>query len=181
MGSIYKKGRPGRSQYDDISDIPHSSGEYRIRDVDGKVAYAGETNDLGRRVREHKKTGKLQPGESVDYLISDGRSTSRTRRKHEQATIEKYQPYRNKSIGGEGRIAGKKKREKEYRWDTYNDSENGVARFFKKLLLGILLILLVLVCIAFAAATIYYGWNYRLLFVSGGILFILIIMWRVFR
>ena len=174
MGSIYKKGRPSRRGYDDLSDLPHRPGEYRVRDKEGKVAYAGETNDLRRRVREHKSKGvKIQPGESVDYLIADGRSTSRTRRKHEQETIDKYQPYRNRSVGGEGRVAGRKRTQQEYNYDI---PDSGGGNFFTGCLLSILKILLIPICIAAIVAIAYYGLNYRLYFIPGGILFIYILI-----
>lgn len=40
-------------------------------------------------------------------MVADGRSTSRTRREHEQQSIEKHHPTLNRSKGGEGRPAGK--------------------------------------------------------------------------
>ena len=43
------------------------------------------------------------------YKTADKRSTSKTRREHEQMKIKQHNPPLNKSKGGEGRIASKKK------------------------------------------------------------------------
>lgn len=175
--SIYKKGRPSRSGYDDISGMPDAPGEYRIRDKEGTVAYVGETNDLKRRVREHKKTGKFMENESVDYMIADGRSTSRTRREHEQQSIEKHSPYRNKSVGGEGRVAGRKnKRPDEYYFDESVNQGSGVGRFFKKLMLGILQLLFVLLMLTAVVFIWYYGYSKQLIIIPLGLLGVFILM-----
>lgn len=109
LKSTYKPGRPYRHRphEDEGTSPPTSPGEYRIRDEEGKVVYVGETNDLRRRQREHIRTGKLKPGETFDYKVADGRSTSTTRREHEREKIKTHQPERNKSGGGEGRKAKK--------------------------------------------------------------------------
>lgn len=46
---------------------------------------------------------------TFEWKEADGRSTSKTRRSHEQKKIEQHKPILNKSIGGEGRIASKNK------------------------------------------------------------------------
>ena len=109
--SIYKPGRPSKYRpYEDKGNKPpHEAGEYRIRDEENKIKYVGETNDLARRMGEHKHTGKLGEHDSFEYQRADGRSTSATRRDHERKKIEKHDPYMNQSHGGEGRIAHKKK------------------------------------------------------------------------
>lgn len=48
-------------------------------------------------------------GYTFEYKVADKRSTSKTRRKHEQKKIEQHNPKLNKSKGGEGRPANKKK------------------------------------------------------------------------
>ena len=82
--SIYKPGRP--SKYDPFtgkgSPPPSAPGEYRIRDAAGSIAYVGETNDLRRRMGEHLRRGKLA----------------------------QHDPPLNRSVGGEGRIAARKKK-----------------------------------------------------------------------
>ncbi len=110
--AIYKPGRPskfyptlGRSQKP-----PAKPGEYRIRSESGAVLYIGETNNLARRTSEHMRNGKLSDKEGclfMEYMVADSRSTSRTRRIHEQASIRKHCPLLNRSKGGEGRPAGK--------------------------------------------------------------------------
>lgn len=111
--SIYKPGRPNK--YDPTTGTgvkpPAKPGEYRMRDNSGTITYVGETNNLARRTREHIRSGKLPVGQegrnTIEYKVADGRSTSRTRREHEQQSIAKHQPTLNKSRGGEGRPAGK--------------------------------------------------------------------------
>lgn len=114
--SIYKPGRPGK--YDPFtgkgSPPPSAPGEYRIRDAAGSIAYVGETNDLRRRMGEHLRRGKLAQeetrGGTLEWKTADGRSSSRTRRQHEQAKIAQHDPPLNRSVGGEGRIAARKKK-----------------------------------------------------------------------
>ena len=108
---IYKPGRP--TKYNPSSEKGQKPdakpGEYRIRDSSGAITYIGEANDLRRRMNEHIRSGKLPvtDGSSIEYKMADGRSTSKTRRAHEQLKIEQHRPLLNKSKGGEGRIAGK--------------------------------------------------------------------------
>ena len=110
--SIYKPGRPVK--YDPTTSAGHKPpaqpGEYRIRDNTGKITYIGETNNLARRMNEHIRSGKLSTGSdggTIEFKTADGRSTSRTRREHEQQKIAQHTPSLNKSKGGEGRIAKK--------------------------------------------------------------------------
>ena len=49
---------------------------------------------------------------TYEWKEADGRSTSKTRRVHEQQKIEQHRPTLNKSIGGEGRIAKKENTKK---------------------------------------------------------------------
>lgn len=106
--SIYSSGRPKKIRVSDgLDKLPHAAGEYRLRDANGVITYIGETNDIKRRSQQHLRSGKLQKNYSVEYKVADGRSTSRTRRIHEQEKIKKHNPILNKSIGGEGRIARK--------------------------------------------------------------------------
>lgn len=160
MSSIYKKGRPSKSGYDDTKGIPKKPGEYRIKDKDDNFAYIGETNNLRRRVREHKRTGKFQEGETVDYMVADGRSTSRTRRAHEQRSIEKHAPYRNKSVGGEGRVAGGRTKSEKVE-DFLEDPTGGT--FIGGCLFTIAQVVFVLLMLAIAALIVYEGWDLQLM------------------
>ena len=110
--SAYKPGRPTkyRPSTGEGTEPPHKPGEYRIRDGNGSIQYIGETCDLDRRMNEHIKTGKLAEGYSFEYQKADGRSSSATRREHERQKIEQHSPALNRSGGGEGRIAQRKKR-----------------------------------------------------------------------
>lgn len=107
---IYSAGRP--LKFDPFAGTghkpPNKPGEYRMRDASGSIAYIGETNSINRRMREHINSGKLQPGYTLEYKLADGRSSSRTRRVHEQAKIAQHSPSLNRSVGGEGRIAKKR-------------------------------------------------------------------------
>lgn len=107
--AIYKPGRP--TKFNPTTGAgqkpPEKPGEYRIRDADGNLTYVGETNNLQRRMNEHIKSGKLSEGGTIEVKVADGRSTSYTRRVHEQQKIAQHQPPLNKSRGGEGRPAGK--------------------------------------------------------------------------
>ena len=111
--AIYKPGRPNK--YNPSSGVgqkpPAKPGEYRIRDASGSITYIGETNNLARRTVEHIRNGKLSAGSgsagTIEYKVADGRSTSYTRRQHEKDKIKQHQPSLNKSMGGEGRPAGK--------------------------------------------------------------------------
>lgn len=106
---IYSAGRPKKVFISDgLESLPHAPGEYRHRDADGNITYIGETNDIKRRSQQHLRSGKLQEDYSVEYKVADGRSSSRTRREHEQMKIKQHNPSLNKSNGGEGRIAGKR-------------------------------------------------------------------------
>jgi excinuclease UvrABC nuclease subunit len=82
---------------------PARAGEYRILDKNRKVSYIGETNNLARRMGEHRRAGKLCEGDRFAWQAADGRSTSKTRRAHERAKIKKHKPSLNRSKGGEGR------------------------------------------------------------------------------
>lgn len=111
MGT-YKPGRP--IKYTPATGVgtppPPRPGEYRIRNAAGTITYIGETNNLSRRTSEHIRGGKLSGEHStntLEYKVADGRSTSYTRRIHEQTKISQHHPTLNKSIGGEGRPAGR--------------------------------------------------------------------------
>ena len=103
---MYKHGRPFK--YDPShkcgSCPPNKAGHYRIKNKSGNIMYVGETNNLSRRMTEHRCAGKLKRGETFEFKIADGRSTPKTRREHERLKIQQHNPFRNSSSGGEGRI-----------------------------------------------------------------------------
>ena len=108
---IYKPGRPSKfnPSTGGGNKPPSRPGEYRIRDSNGQMSYIGETCDLNRRANEHMRTGKLSGGSTFEYKVADGRSSSATRREHERSKIAQHNPILNRSSGGEGRIAPRKK------------------------------------------------------------------------
>lgn len=59
---IYKAGRPSKYTPSTGSGKkpPSAPGEYRIRNAAGDIIYIGETNDLRRRMNEHRRSGKLR-------------------------------------------------------------------------------------------------------------------------
>lgn len=108
---IYKPGRPNKynPSTGGCNKPPSSPGEYRIRDNSGQMCYIGETCDPNRRASENRRTGKLAEGSTFEYKVADGRSTSAMRREHERSKIAQYNPLLNRSSGGEGRMAARKK------------------------------------------------------------------------
>ena len=109
---IYKPGRPAKYVPSTRTGRrpPEKPGMYRICNAQGAILYIGETCNLARRTREHVRSGKISTTQTapdfVEYKVADGRSSSCTRRLHEQQKIAKHHPPLNRSKGGEGRIAG---------------------------------------------------------------------------
>lgn len=155
---IYSRGRPKKVDYDGSGSIPHSPGEYRIRDAEKNIKYVGETNDLGRRAREHKKTGKFGKDSTLEYMVANDWTTSADRRRHERRSIEKHKPYMNKSKGGEGRPAFES-----YAYETLSYDSQKPSIFIRlvkglfKLIRWIIKAGIVLVIIA---AIIFFVWSY---------------------
>lgn len=59
---IYKSGRPNKYNPNtgEGKKPPSTPGEYRIRNEEtNKIEYIGETNDLNRRMNEHKRNGRF--------------------------------------------------------------------------------------------------------------------------
>jgi excinuclease UvrABC nuclease subunit len=107
--AIYGSGRPKKYRQGDSEERkpPKKGGEYRIRNNNDSIIYIGETNNLRRRMNEHKRSGKFSKSCAFEFQVADGRSTSRTRRIHETEKIEKHDPVMNKRGGGGGRVAHK--------------------------------------------------------------------------
>jgi len=103
----YLPGRPTEHKQSDPSKNrpPRAPGEYRIYDKDRMIKYIGETNNLERREREHKRSGKLQDNDIFAWQTASKDSNSDTRRDHERKKIKQHKPSLNKSRGGEGRKA----------------------------------------------------------------------------
>lgn len=104
MGA-YGKGRPKR--FDALSGTgskpPKAPGEYRIRDIENKTKYVGITNNLDRRINEHKKSGKINnEARIVDWMPAKPGTPYDDIRDHERYKIEKLKPYANKRGGGAG-------------------------------------------------------------------------------
>ena len=108
----YRRGRPFKKSFYEIYDIPTKPGEYRIKEIGtGSHYYIGETNNLRRRLLEHKKSGKFTEAYYVEYMLAVEESSSKERRLHERSSIARHNPSANRSRGGEGRIATHKEPE----------------------------------------------------------------------
>lgn len=100
--NIFPRGRPSRQA------PPNRPGIYRFRNkLTGKIDYIGEAVDIARRIIEHLQSTKPVSLDThyVEWKAADGRSTSRTRRIHEQKKIDQHKPRLNKRGGGGGRWA----------------------------------------------------------------------------
>ena len=103
MGT-YNRGRPPK--YDPFSyngrKPPKSPGEYRIKDSTNSTKYLGITNDLERRMKEHKKSGKLSSGDKFEWMAAKNTASYDDIRDHERVKIKQKNPYANKRQGGAG-------------------------------------------------------------------------------
>ena len=101
--AIFKRGRPSTQE------PPNDPGGYRlINNANRKIDYIGETSNLRRRSNEHFRSGKVsRDTHKFAWQRADGRSTSTTRRAHEQVKIAQHNPSLNQRTGGGGRKAGR--------------------------------------------------------------------------
>lgn len=152
---VYKRGRPYKKSYYEIYDIPQKPGEYRLKEVgSGNHYYIGETNNLRRRILEHKKSGKFTEDYYVEYLIAVDESSSKERRIHEQNSIAKHSPLANKSKGGEGRPVRDKVSEISISEETIDSKPmNKLSVSFRRLL-SIFWRLLLLIVLSFSVFVI---------------------------
>jgi len=79
--------------------------QYSIKGGDGQTKYIGTTNNPSRRAGQHKKSGKLEPG---DRLVVETRPTSRTKAERvEKAKLKSFRqnngrnPQYNKTNDGQ--------------------------------------------------------------------------------
>tara|TARA_Y100000814_G_scaffold168157_1_gene122889 strand:+ start:173 stop:445 length:273 start_codon:yes stop_codon:yes gene_type:complete len=81
----------------------------------GAIDYVGDSYDMRERTNVHKRQERPFANPEThtpQWKEMDGRSTSNTRRKVERSQIEKHNPEYNKSRGGEGRKANRRRRKK---------------------------------------------------------------------
>ena len=105
-GGVYRPGRytnvkPGEK-------VPTKPGAERyVSKKTKKVVYQGESSNLRSRISKQKsdKMPYTRGNYQAQYKVADGRSTSNTRRKHEEAKIQQHRPKFNKRAGGGGRKA----------------------------------------------------------------------------
>ena len=99
-GSPYNSGRPVEYYYSSTDNIPEEMGAYRVISS-GKVVYIGISNNLRRRIREHKSTGeKLRSGETVAIQIAKPEASYQQVAAYERVQVDKHQPERNQRSGG---------------------------------------------------------------------------------
>lgn len=162
----YRRGRPFKKTFYEIYDIPPKPGEYRLKEVGtGNHYYIGETNNLRRRLLEHKKSGKFTEEYYVEYMLAVEESSSKERRSHEQRSIARHSPSANRSRGGEGRFARDRVTEIEPPIEEVVESKpmNKITVSFRRLL-SIIWRLFLVVALAFSSfAIIYYKLDNRLL------------------
>jgi len=112
MGTI-KRGRP--PTYDlyakDSRQPPEKKAVYIVEQPD-KQEYVGKATDVKDRTSQHRRSKKFPEGSKIKCMIADGRATSRTLGIVEQRLISERKPTLNKSKGGEGRPAVKKRKRK---------------------------------------------------------------------
>ena len=105
-----------RGRYRSRGRPPNRPGVYRYQNKQtGGIDYVGDSVDMRSRTNKHKNQGKPFANPKThtpQWKEMDGRSTSNTRRKVERSQIEKHNPEYNKSRGGEGRKANRRRRKK---------------------------------------------------------------------
>ena len=100
--------KPGRYTRTANKPAPKAPGAYRhVSKRTGEVVRQGETEDLDRRLKEHDRSNAVFTSGHYDvqWKAADGRSTSKTRREHEQRKIREKRPKFNERDGGGGRKA----------------------------------------------------------------------------
>jgi len=103
--SVFGRGRP--YVYDpytgDSTLPPNEGGIYWFLGENKDRGYIGETNDLRRRIGEHKRSGNIMQGESVSFKVAKDGASCASRRRVESMKIERHKPTRNQRVGGGGR------------------------------------------------------------------------------
>ena len=89
----------------EISNLPSQPGIYRfVNKVTGTVDYVGQTNNIKRRIGEHKRSGNLDSAiHNIIYGIAKADATRDALCFTEKHHIKKHRPVKNKTQGGNGR------------------------------------------------------------------------------
>lgn len=98
--------KPGRMRIArTINDSPEQPGVYRmVNKVTGIVDYVGQTNNIKRRIGEHKRSGNLDLViHNIVYGIAKADATRDALCFTEKQHIKKHRPKKNKTQGGNGR------------------------------------------------------------------------------
>lgn len=89
----------------EINQLPNRPGIYRfVNQVTGTVDYVGQTNNIKRRINEHKRSGHFNSViHKVVYGIAKADATRDALCFTEKQHIKKHRPLKNKTKGGNGR------------------------------------------------------------------------------
>ena len=97
-------GRPVRKEeYYSADDLPRDKGAYVIRDQQGDTKYVGMTNNVERRMQEHRRTGMYEEGQQIVFHRAHPNTGQPTLARHEDRLINKEKPYANSRKSGGGR------------------------------------------------------------------------------
>lgn len=88
-----------------INKLPEQAGIYRfVNKVTGTVDYIGQTNNIKRRIGEHKRSGNFNSAiHNIVYGIAKANATRDALCFTEKQHIKKHRPRNNKTQGGNGR------------------------------------------------------------------------------
>lgn len=102
--SYLAPGRPHKYTYHEIGLIPNKPGVYRICTSDKNIKYIGLSNEVRRRAREHRHSGKFENTDYIEYLKLKPGVGVEGLREAEREQIIRHSPYANKRKGGGGPI-----------------------------------------------------------------------------
>ena len=88
-----------------INKLPEQAGIYRfVNKVTGTVDYVGQTNNIKRRIGEHKRSGNFNSAiHNIVYGIAKASANRDALCFTEKQHIKKHRPQKNKTQGGNGR------------------------------------------------------------------------------
>ncbi len=113
VGSLLMASK-NRGRYRSRGKIPRGPVVYRYKNKKtGANDYTGESANGRQRTQVHARNNRPfanRKTHQLQWKPMDGRSTSRTRREVERKQIAKHNPKYNRTGGGEGRIAGRRRR-----------------------------------------------------------------------
>jgi len=104
-GGMPPKGRP--PEYNPYEErLPEQIGVYRVKDQSGQVQYVGSSNNVNRRISEHKRSGTIVEGDIVSVTKFHGNTGQNTVGEYEKKEIKRLNPKQNEHPGAPGRPWG---------------------------------------------------------------------------